>query len=76
MRMRPLFALLASVLLILTGCTDDPRPSTFGNLPLTGEVKMHNGNPTIHINGDPQIPYIYALPDIPGGRWSWEEVPQ
>jgi len=50
--------------------------SFFGPLPLTGEVKSHMGSPTIHINGDPQIPYIYALPDIPGGRFSWEEVPQ
>jgi len=50
--------------------------SLMGKLPYDGEVKQYLGSPTIHINGEPQIPYIYALPDIPGGRWTWEEVPQ
>jgi hypothetical protein len=69
-------ALSVLLLAILAGCTSNPESSMFGGLPLTGEVKLYQGNPTIHINGKPQISYIYALPDIPGGRWSWEEVPQ
>ena len=27
------------------------------------------------INDHPQYPLIYALTDVPGGRWSWEELP-
>lgn len=68
--------LFAGILVFFVGCSNIERPSLFEGLPLMGEVKILNGNPTIHINGKPQIPYIYALPDIPGGRWSWEEVPQ
>lgn len=43
--------------------------------PLSGEVRQHHGNPTIFVNGEPMSPYVYALPDIPGGRYTWEEVP-
>ena len=43
---------------------------------LKAEVKPYNNRPTIHLNGEPQTPMIYALSDVPGGRWSWEEVPQ
>ena len=28
------------------------------------------------INGKPQYPLMYALTDVPGGRWSWEELPK
>jgi hypothetical protein len=37
---------------------------------------MHHGRPTIFINDQPQYPMVYSLTDVPGGRWSWEEVPQ
>ncbi|MCB9266613.1 MAG: beta-galactosidase [Lewinellaceae bacterium] len=43
---------------------------------LSGEVKPYKGKPTIHLNGKPEAPILYALSDVPGGRWSWEEVPQ
>ena len=42
---------------------------------ITGAVKMYNGRPVIMINDHPQYPLIYALTDVPGGRWSWEELP-
>jgi len=66
------------LMLLLTGIAATPSrgQTPFGSLPLTGEVKPHLGSPTLHINGQPQIPYIYALTDVPGGRWTWEEVPQ
>lgn len=44
--------------------------------PLDAQIKMHFNRPTIFINGEPEVPLIYALTDVPGGRWSWEELPQ
>lgn len=72
--MRSLLAIIVFVVIMFPSVSVAQTP--FGQLPLTGEVKSHLGSPTIHINGKAQIPYIYALPDIPGGRFSWEEVPQ
>ena len=37
---------------------------------------MYNGRPTVFINDRPEYPMVYALTDVPGGRWSWEELPQ
>lgn len=44
--------------------------------PLTSELRPYQGKPTIFVNGQPEAPIFYALTDVPGGRWSWEEVPQ
>ncbi len=44
--------------------------------PLSAELRPYQGKPTIFINGQPESPMFYALTDVPGGRWSWEEVPQ
>jgi len=44
--------------------------------PLSASVRPLAGRPTIHLNGEPVSPVIYALTDVPGGRWSWEELPQ
>lgn len=44
--------------------------------PLSTVLRMLNGRPTIVVNGDPVYPMIYALTDVPGGRWSWEELPK
>jgi hypothetical protein len=43
--------------------------------PLSAQIRMFNGRPTIHLNGQPVSPMVYALTDVPGGRWSWEELP-
>lgn len=43
---------------------------------LSAEVKFHNNRPAIFIDGVPQAPVLYALSDVPGGRWSWEELPR
>jgi hypothetical protein len=48
----------------------------FAQTPLSSKVEMVNGKPTITLNGVPQNPMFYALTDIPGGRWSWEELPK
>lgn len=42
----------------------------------TGEVRVYNGRPTLFINGRAEYPMFYALTDVPGGRWAWEEVPR
>lgn len=65
-----LFAILSAIL-CAWGCNRQPVPPQ-----LSGEVKPYKGKPTIHINGRPESPVLYALTDVPGGRWSWEEVPQ
>ena len=44
--------------------------------PLSAQVKVHLGKPTLFINGKPVYAMLYALTDVPGGRWTWEEVPQ
>lgn len=43
---------------------------------MESKVEMYKGRPTIFINNKPELPIIYALTDNPGGRWSWEEIPQ
>ncbi|MDX2188370.1 MAG: hypothetical protein SFY32_00790 [Bacteroidota bacterium] len=48
----------------------------FGGDPISSKVEMYKGRPTIFINGKAELPIIYALTDVPGGRWSWEEIPQ
>lgn len=40
------------------------------------KVADYQGRPTIFINEQPVSPIFYALTDVPGGRRSWEEVPQ
>src|SRR4028118_969884 len=44
--------------------------------PISSRVQMHNNRPTLFLNDEPQSPVFYALTDVPGGRWSWEELPQ
>ncbi len=46
------------------------------NISHTGSVSLYKSKPTIHIDNIPTSPIIYALPDVPGGRWSWDEIPQ
>jgi hypothetical protein len=48
---------------------------TIAQTPLSSKVEMYKGRPTIMINGRPEYASIYALTDVPGGRWSWEELP-
>ena len=44
--------------------------------PQSTTVEMREGRPTVTINGEAHVPMIYALTDVPSGRWSWEELPQ
>jgi hypothetical protein len=44
--------------------------------PLNAKVDMYLNRPTIFIDDEPQTSVLYALTDMPGGRWSWEELPQ
>lgn len=43
---------------------------------MEGAVKMWNGRPTIFVNGQAEMPQIYALTDFRGGRFTWEEIPK
>lgn len=45
-------------------------------VPLEASVRPFNGRPTFFLNGKPEYPMLYSLTDVPGGRWSWEELPQ
>jgi hypothetical protein len=45
-------------------------------LPLSSRVSMELGRPTLFINEQAVNPIMYSLTDVPGGRWSWEEIPQ
>lgn len=51
-------------------------PKFVHSQPLSATVKMYQGKPAIWINDEPVYPMIYALTDVPGGRWSWEEMPR
>ncbi|NBC16863.1 MAG: hypothetical protein GVY18_06045, partial [Bacteroidetes bacterium] len=44
--------------------------------PRTAAVEMLNGRPVLVVDDQPMQPMLYALTDVPGGRWSWEELPQ
>ncbi|MFN0173369.1 MAG: hypothetical protein ACKVU0_01885 [Saprospiraceae bacterium] len=43
--------------------------------PQTAEIRTLNGQPTLYVNEQPELPFMYALTHITGGRWSWEELP-
>jgi hypothetical protein len=67
------------MLIFVVGCinkTNHENTPTTKTAALNAEVKQYKGKPTIHINSKPESPVIYALPDVPGGRWSWDEIPQ
>jgi hypothetical protein len=65
------FPLLLALSLALVACRREPLPP-----PHTAEVKPWQGRPALFLDGQPEAPVFYALTDVPGGRWSWEEVPQ
>ncbi|MBI5916799.1 MAG: hypothetical protein HY842_15600 [Bacteroidetes bacterium] len=65
------FPLLIVLSLSLAACRREPLPA-----PHTAEVKPWQGRPALFLDGQPEAPVFYALTDVPGGRWSWEEVPQ
>ena len=41
----------------------------------TAEIRTINGQPTLYVNQRPELPFLYALTHVTGGRWSWEELP-
>jgi hypothetical protein len=44
--------------------------------PFRASVAMSHGRPTFFLNDRPLSPLVYALTDVPGGRWTWEELPR
>ena len=66
------------LLLLLQACHQGPSSwqSPDERTPISARVEPYKGRPTIFINNQPELPMIYALPDVPGGRWTWEELPQ
>ena len=43
--------------------------------PRSATVEVRHGRPTLLVDGVPEYPMFYALTDVPGGRFSWEDVP-
>ncbi len=43
--------------------------------PQTAEIRPLNGQPTLYVNQKSELPFMYALTHVTGGRWSWEELP-
>lgn len=41
----------------------------------TAEVRSFDGVPALVVDGQRQLPFMYALTHVVGGRWSWEELP-
>lgn len=41
----------------------------------TAEVRPFDGAPALWVDGQRQLPFLYALTHVVGGRWSWEELP-
>ncbi len=41
----------------------------------TAEIRLLHGQPTLYVNQQPELPFLYALTHVTGGRWSWEEMP-
>ena len=41
---------------------------------IQAEVKIYQGKPAIHLNGEPITPMIYALTDVPTGNRSFEGI--
>lgn len=65
--MRPILFLL--VLSYCFACSQS-------NPGLRAKVVEYQGRPTIFLNDQPVSPIFYALTDVPGGRRSWDELPQ
>jgi len=73
---RPWFDSPALILALALSLTSPAAARQASPAPVSSEVRMHNNRPTLFINAVPESPVIYALTDTPGGRWSWEELPQ
>ena len=71
MKIKPISTLLLSLALSISVPLHAQSPA-----PKAGEIKPYQGRPTIHVNGTPMTPDVYALTHATGARWSWEEVPQ
>lgn len=41
----------------------------------TAAIRVIDGAPALLVNGQPELPFMYALTHVSGGRWSWEELP-
>jgi hypothetical protein len=63
--------LILALLLPASGVVVGQHPE-----PRSARVSMYNGRPVLDIDGRRMYPMFYALTDVPGGRWSWEELPQ
>jgi hypothetical protein len=65
--------LIISSLLILLSCRQEGQLNVEKR---SGELREYKGKPTLFINETPVDPTIYGLTTCPGGRWSWDEMPQ
>jgi hypothetical protein len=43
--------------------------------PHIADIRQVNDEPMLFVDGKPELPFMYALTHVTGGRWSWEELP-
>jgi hypothetical protein len=60
---------------LLAAAGAHPAAAQFAG-PVSASVVVRGGRPTLLVNGRPEYPMLYSLTDVPGGRWSWEEMPR
>ncbi len=65
---------ILALFILLSGAISSAALS--GGAPRSAEVRQEGDRPVLYINGKPKYPAIYALTDLPGGRLTWEEMPQ
>lgn len=41
----------------------------------TAAIRSLQGQPTLFVNQQPELPFLYAITHVSGGRWTWEELP-
>lgn len=62
-------AIAVYLLLVLQPCLSQAQRAQ------TAEIRTLHGQPTLYVNQQPELPFLYALTHVTGGRWSWEELP-
>jgi hypothetical protein len=66
--LKSVFSIIATAWLLLPGLSAQKA--------IQACVKDWQGRPVIFLNGEPQTPLLYALPDVPGSRNPRDEIPQ
>jgi len=68
-------ALATWIVSLAAGLASAAPPAPPASAVLSARVEVRNGRPQLLVNDQPEYPMFYALTDVPGGRFSWEDVP-